>query len=145
MDAEVFRLKRWDEDMPMSSDKTSAAWGYLPFNGGPRLSLGMDFALTEAAYTVVRILLQFPVIRLPAGTKVKLTGVNKQAITLMLSSIEGCKVEIASTKTSNKATYYRTHISDDFAKRYPIIAATHQLLACASISACQRYASDAGG
>ena len=40
MDAELFRPERWDEDMPMRSDKTNAAWGYLPFNGGPRICLG---------------------------------------------------------------------------------------------------------
>ena len=56
----------------------------------------MDFALTEAAYTVVRLLQHFPVIRLPAGTKVELTGVEKQNITLVLSSAEGCMVDIAS-------------------------------------------------
>ena len=58
----------------------------------------MDFALTEAAYTVVRLLLRFPVIRLPAGQKVELTGVEKQTITLVLSSTEGCMVDIASRK-----------------------------------------------
>ena len=40
MDAELFRPERWDEDMPIHSDKTAAAWGYLPFNGGPRSCLG---------------------------------------------------------------------------------------------------------
>ena len=40
MDAELFRPERWDEDMPMRRDKTNAAWGYLPFNGGPRICLG---------------------------------------------------------------------------------------------------------
>lgn len=58
----------------------------------------MDFALTEAAYTVVRILAHFPVIRLPAGQKVELTGVEKQTITLVLSSTEGCMVDMASRK-----------------------------------------------
>lgn len=58
----------------------------------------MDFALTEAAYTVVRILLHFPVIRLPAGQKVELMGVEKQTITLVLSSTEGCMVDVASRK-----------------------------------------------
>lgn len=40
MDAELFRPERWDEDMPMRNNKTTAAWGYLPFNGGPRICLG---------------------------------------------------------------------------------------------------------
>ena len=40
MDAELFRPERWDEDMPLHSDKTTAMWGYLPFNRGPRICLG---------------------------------------------------------------------------------------------------------
>lgn len=40
MDAELFRPERWDEDMPMRCDRTTAAWRYLPFNGGPRTCLG---------------------------------------------------------------------------------------------------------
>ena len=56
----------------------------------------MDFALTEAAYTVVRLLQQFPVIRLPVGQKIELMGVEKQTMTLVLSSTEGCMVDIAS-------------------------------------------------
>ena len=55
----------------------------------------MDFALTEAAYTVVRLLQQFPAIRLPAGQKVELTGVEKQTMTLVVSSTEGCMVDIS--------------------------------------------------
>lgn len=58
--------------------------------------LPVDFALTEAAYTVVRVLLHFPVIRLPAGQKAELTGVEKQTLTLVLQSTEGCMVEMAS-------------------------------------------------
>ncbi|KAK4990154.1 hypothetical protein LTR66_006884 [Elasticomyces elasticus] len=34
-------------------------WTYLPFNGGPRLCIGQQFALTEIAYSVVRILQRF--------------------------------------------------------------------------------------
>jgi cytochrome P450 len=40
MDAELFRPERWDEDMPMNLSKTNAKWGYLPFNGGPRICIG---------------------------------------------------------------------------------------------------------
>lgn len=58
----------------------------------------MDFALTEAAYAVVRILRHFPIIQLPAGRKVELTGVEKQTITLVLSSTEGCMVDLVSRK-----------------------------------------------
>ena len=58
----------------------------------------MDFALSEAAYTVVPILLKFPIIRIPAGQTVEITGVEKQTMTLVLSSTEGCMVDLASRK-----------------------------------------------
>jgi predicted DNA-binding antitoxin AbrB/MazE fold protein len=54
----------------------------------------VDFALTEAAYTVVRLLQRFQSITLPAGEKVELVGVEKQDMTLVISIKEGCKVEI---------------------------------------------------
>ena len=34
-------------------------WEYLPFNGGPRICLGQQYALTEAGYVTVRIVQQF--------------------------------------------------------------------------------------
>ena len=57
-----------------------------------------DFALTEAAYTVFRLLHQFPTIQLPAGQKVEIVGVEKQTLTLVLSSTEGCMVDFESRK-----------------------------------------------
>jgi hypothetical protein len=113
MDAELFRPERWDEDMPLHGDPTKAKWGYLPFHGGPRTCLGsksdylvdkiksiliqyvlVDFAITEAGYTVVRLLQRFQSITLPVGEKVELVGVEKQDMTLVISIKEGCKVEI---------------------------------------------------
>ncbi|EMF14109.1 cytochrome P450 [Sphaerulina musiva SO2202] len=35
-------------------------WEYLPFNGGARICLGQQFALTEASYVTVRICQEFP-------------------------------------------------------------------------------------
>ena len=55
----------------------------------------VDFALTEAAYVVVRLLSHFPVIRLPADQKTELIGVEKQTLTLVLRSAEGCMVNVA--------------------------------------------------
>lgn len=54
----------------------------------------VDFALTEAAYAVFRILEKFPDISLPPGEKVELVGVEKQTITLVISIAEGCNVKI---------------------------------------------------
>lgn len=53
----------------------------MPLNqdpiGGPRVCLGMDFGLTEAAYVVVRFLQKFPTIKLPKGEKAELVGVEE--------------------------------------------------------------------
>ncbi|KAF2676571.1 cytochrome P450 alkane hydroxylase [Lentithecium fluviatile CBS 122367] len=94
MDAELFRPERWDEEMPLQHNLTNLKWGYLPFHGGPRSCLGMDFALTQAGYTVVRLLQSFGTIKLPQGENVELVGVEKQEMTLVVSIKEGCKVEI---------------------------------------------------
>lgn len=51
----------------------------------------VDFALTEAAYTIVRVLQRFPDIRLRVGEKVEPLGVEKQKMTLVLSIADGCK------------------------------------------------------
>jgi hypothetical protein len=54
----------------------------------------VDFVLTEAVYTVVRIIQRFQTIKLPDGVSVELTGVEKQIMTLVVSITEGCKVEL---------------------------------------------------
>lgn len=80
-DAEEFKPERWeDQSLPLYTDATTSTWGYLPFNGGPRVCLGSkyfmilalnnahdcffdiseDFGLIEASYAVVRILQTFP-------------------------------------------------------------------------------------
>ncbi|EOA85965.1 uncharacterized protein SETTUDRAFT_39981 [Exserohilum turcica Et28A] len=95
MDAELFRPERWDEEMPMNSNPTNAKWGFLPFHGGPRTCLGLDFALTEAAYVIVRLLQRFASINLPEGELVELVGVEKQRMGVVISIKEGCKVCIS--------------------------------------------------
>ncbi|KAF2877774.1 cytochrome P450 [Massariosphaeria phaeospora] len=47
-----FVPERWDHWTPK-------AWTYIPFNGGPRICIGQQFALTEIAYTLVRLLQRF--------------------------------------------------------------------------------------
>ncbi|KAK6534864.1 Protein kinase alk2 [Arthrobotrys megalospora] len=55
-DANWFRPERWGE--PRNS-KEYGNFEYLPFNGGPRICLGQQFALTEASYTIVRMFQRF--------------------------------------------------------------------------------------
>lgn len=50
-DAEVFKPERWETLRP--------GWEYLPFNGGPRICIGQQFALTEASYTTIRLMQEF--------------------------------------------------------------------------------------
>lgn len=51
-DADKFRPERWEGLRPPH-------WAYLPFGGGPRMCPGQQLALTEIAYTVVRMLREF--------------------------------------------------------------------------------------
>lgn len=51
VDAHEFRPERWEKIRP--------GWAYLPFNGGPRVCIGQQFALTEAGYTTVRLMQEF--------------------------------------------------------------------------------------
>jgi hypothetical protein len=50
--------------------------------------------MTEAANAVVRILQEFPQVSLPPGEKVELTGAEKQAMTLVMQSAQGCRVHV---------------------------------------------------
>lgn len=43
-DPAVFSPERWDRWTPRS-------WHYLPFNGGPRICVGQNFAMTEMGFT----------------------------------------------------------------------------------------------
>ena len=39
-DANDFRPERWDLDVENAVNLKNIGWGYLPFNGGPRICLG---------------------------------------------------------------------------------------------------------
>jgi len=51
-DIEKFVPERWDEWTPKT-------WTYIPFNGGPRICVGQQFALTEMGYTLVKLFQRF--------------------------------------------------------------------------------------
>ncbi|KAI9931071.1 hypothetical protein MW887_010728 [Aspergillus wentii] len=87
-----FRPERWEGE-----EGANIGWAFFPFNGGPRQCLGEDFALMEVSYTVVRLLQQFPHIRLPENEPNEPPGSEKQQLTLVLSSADGCKVELQSS------------------------------------------------
>lgn len=56
-DALEFKPERWAPDAV--NGPLRPGWGFLPFNGGPRICVGQQYALTEASYTIVRLLQTF--------------------------------------------------------------------------------------
>ncbi|KAI4114096.1 MAG: hypothetical protein LQ338_008053 [Usnochroma carphineum] len=54
-DADAFRPERWEVLRP-------PPWSYMPFSGGPRVCPGQNLALTEVAYTIVKMLQVFKAI-----------------------------------------------------------------------------------
>ena len=62
----------------------------------------MDFALTEVAYAIVRILARYPTMKLPPGEAVELAGVEKQKVTLVLQIQEGCKVQLSDNTSAEE-------------------------------------------
>ncbi|KAH8899807.1 cytochrome P450 [Thozetella sp. PMI_491] len=79
-DAEEFRPERWDGLRP--------GWAFLPFNGGPRICIGQQFALTEAAYVIVRMLQTF------TGFEARDDLSWSEFYTLALFSRHGVKVSV---------------------------------------------------
>ena len=108
-DAGSFRPERW-----AGSELSDIKWGYLPFNGGPRLCLGSklcvadsfiksksndgrleDFGLMLASYGIVRMIQAFSKIELAPGEIWEEPGAERQNLTLTLSNADGCKVLLA--------------------------------------------------
>ena len=57
-DAEEFRPERW-LDAPDGTKGLRVSWEYIPFNGGPRVCIGQQFALMEVSYLTVRLVREF--------------------------------------------------------------------------------------
>ncbi|KAI3405951.1 hypothetical protein KGF56_001170 [Candida oxycetoniae] len=63
-DVKLFRPERWWEE-----STRKLGWAYLPFNGGPRICLGQQFALTEASYVITRLAQTYSKLELKPGFK----------------------------------------------------------------------------
>lgn len=81
-DAYEFRPERWEDG------ELQPRWGYLPFNGGPRICIGQRYALTEVGYVLVRMVQSF--------AKIESCDVGpwEESLTLTLSSRNGAKVKL---------------------------------------------------
>ncbi|GME22029.1 Cytochrome p450 family protein [Neofusicoccum parvum] len=86
-DAAEFRPERWDG--------RRVGWEYLPFNGGPRICIGQQFALTEASYVVVRLLQRFDSLE-----GVGMGGRVSHGLTLTSCPGEGVKVRMREAKAA---------------------------------------------
>ena len=93
-DALEFCPERWEDGRLLRG----VGYGYLPFNGGPRVCLGQDFALLEAGYTVARLVQQFPFVTVPDGDPLVEIGKEKQVLTLVVASGDGCRVQLRSAE-----------------------------------------------
>ncbi|KAL8775618.1 MAG: hypothetical protein Q9209_000114 [Squamulea sp. 1 TL-2023] len=85
-DAEEFKPERWLDDEGKKGLRMG--WEYLPFNGGPRICIGQQFALTEASYITVRLLQEFD--RIESRDK----DVWREKIGLTCTGLGGCKVSL---------------------------------------------------
>ncbi|KAL2816742.1 cytochrome P450 [Aspergillus granulosus] len=79
-DADDFRPERWEDLRP--------GWEYLPFNGGPRICVGQQYALTEAAYVTTRIAQRYSVL------ESRDPGPWEEKLTLTLCSYNGTRVSL---------------------------------------------------
>ncbi|CAN3357011.1 cytochrome P450 52A12 [Diutina catenulata] len=84
-DSEVYDPERW-----FQPESRKLGWAYVPFNGGPRICLGQQFALTEASYVVARLLQMFSSIE-----SFDQEYPPKKMSQLTMSLFNGCNVSLA--------------------------------------------------
>lgn len=81
-DADEFRPERWEDP------HLRPRWEYLPFNGGPRICVGQQYALTEVGYVTVRMAQEFSVL------ESRDPGPWEESLTLTLCSRYGTRVAV---------------------------------------------------
>ena len=79
-DANDFRPDRW------ADPNSRPGWAYVPFNGGPRICVGQQFALIEAGSTIVRLTQTFRAVEQRDETP------YEECIRISLSVFGGVKV-----------------------------------------------------
>lgn len=80
-DADLFVPERWQN--------RKVGWEFLPFNGGPRICIGQQRALTQASYVTVRMLQRFDAIE-----NMEPDPVVRHNLTLTSCSGNGVKVKL---------------------------------------------------
>jgi cytochrome P450 len=93
-DADEFKPERWNG--------RKSGWEYLPFNGGPRICIGQQFALTEAGYAIVRLVQRFETIEGVGNSWEPKerggTGYIRNALSLTTCPADGVKLRMKEAK-----------------------------------------------
>ena len=89
-DAEDFRPERWIDTPEKKGLRVN--WEYIPFNGGPRVCIGQQFALMQVSYLTVRLMRAFEKIE-----KVE-PGPWVEAPSIAVTVLGGVKVRITPRK-----------------------------------------------
>ncbi|CAI5760176.1 unnamed protein product [Candida verbasci] len=84
-DVDDFIPERW-----FKPEMKKIGWAFVPFNGGPRICLGQQFALTEASYVVVRLIQEFGKLQLNPNAIYP----PKKMSHLTMSLFDGCIVKM---------------------------------------------------
>jgi cytochrome P450 len=67
----------------------------VPFNAGPRICLGQQFALTEAGYVVVRLVQRFEELKIQEGVGMPKRGDSiRHGLTIINSPADGVKLHV---------------------------------------------------
>jgi len=91
-DADEYLPERWDpKEVAEGRRRKIQGWEYLPFNGGPRICLGQQYALTEGGYVLARLAMEFERIESWMGEE---TEELELAVSLTAKSRAGCRVRL---------------------------------------------------
>ena len=87
-----------DEFKPERFDGRRSGWEYLPFNGGPRICIGQQFALTEAGFVLVRLLQRFEAVEGVGNSWESVEkggyGYDRLGLTLTMCPADGVKIKL---------------------------------------------------
>ena len=82
-DALEFKPSRWEER------RATTAWQFLPFNGGPRICLGQQYAIVETSYVLVRLLQRYQAVE---AVNWEQMAKMKNGIGLAMNPADGARV-----------------------------------------------------